>query len=283
MAIITISRGCFSHGREIAERVAAKLGYECISREVLLEASESFNIPEAKLVESLHDAPGLIDRITRARQRFLDCIQVALMEHAKKDNIVYHGYAGHLFLHGISHVLKVRVMADMEDRIAFLQNQRKISRDDALHLIEQEDNERTDWHHHIYKKDMNNAQFYDMVLHINHLKIQDACDIICSAAESDTFKATAQSRAALSDLAMTSHVNAAIDGICNADVTSHAGIVNIKVQGQKLKLTGFTSPGMQQQVQMQIRDDLYREILAAVENIPDVKDITCDIDTPYYV
>jgi cytidylate kinase len=284
MAIITISRGCFSHGREIAERVAAALGYECISQEVLLEASESFNIPEKKLAETLHGAPGLIERITHARRHFLDFIRTALMEHAKKDNIVYHGYAGHILLPGISHVLKIRVMADMEDRVTFLQRQKKVSRDVALHLIEQEDNERAEWYHYIYKKDMSNPQFYDMVLHIGRLRIQDACDVICTAAKSDTFKATTVSRTALYDLALCSHVSAVINGICSADeVTCRDGSVHIKVKGQKIKITDFTSPEMQQQIQTQIRNDLYREITSAVKKIPDVKEIICDIEVPYYV
>ncbi|MBU1162009.1 MAG: cytidylate kinase-like family protein, partial [Proteobacteria bacterium] len=53
MAIITISRGCFSHGQEIAEKVAGMLGYECISREVLIEAAKLFNVSEKKLIKSL--------------------------------------------------------------------------------------------------------------------------------------------------------------------------------------------------------------------------------------
>jgi cytidylate kinase len=283
MAIITISRGCFSHGREIAERVATALGYECISQEVLLEASESFNIPEKKLAETLHGVPSLIERITHARRNFLDFIRTALMEHAKKDNIVYHGYAGHILLPGISHVLKIRVMADMEDRLAFLQRQKKVSRDIARHLIEQEDSERAEWYHHIYKKDMSNPQFYDMVLHIGRLTIQDACDVICTAAKSETFKATTESRTALYELALCSHVSAVINGICSAEITCREGRVHIKVKGQKIKLTDFTSPEMQQQVQTQIREDLYREITSAVKKIPDVKEIICDIDVPYYV
>ena len=44
MAIITISRGSYSKGKEVAERVAQTLGYDCISREILLEASEHFNV-----------------------------------------------------------------------------------------------------------------------------------------------------------------------------------------------------------------------------------------------
>ena len=57
MGVITISRGSYSHGKEIAEKLAQKLGYDCISREILLKASEQFNVKEAKLIRALHDAP----------------------------------------------------------------------------------------------------------------------------------------------------------------------------------------------------------------------------------
>ena len=46
MSIITINRGSYSRGKEVAEKLALKLGYECISRDILLEASDEFNIPE---------------------------------------------------------------------------------------------------------------------------------------------------------------------------------------------------------------------------------------------
>jgi hypothetical protein len=62
MAIITISRGSYSKGKQIAEKVAKTLGYECISREVLLEASKEFNIPEVKLIRAVHDAPSILSR-----------------------------------------------------------------------------------------------------------------------------------------------------------------------------------------------------------------------------
>jgi hypothetical protein len=35
LPIITISRGSYSKGREIAEKVAERLGYECLSRDLL--------------------------------------------------------------------------------------------------------------------------------------------------------------------------------------------------------------------------------------------------------
>ena len=68
MAIVTISRGSYSRGKEIAEKVAQKLGYECIAREALIEASEQFNIPEIKLVRAIHDAPSILDRFAYGKK-----------------------------------------------------------------------------------------------------------------------------------------------------------------------------------------------------------------------
>ncbi len=283
MAIITFSRGCFSHGKELAECVANRLGYECISREILLEASHFFKVSEAKLFESLHDAPSFLDRITHERQRFVDRIQAALLEHVVKDNVVYHGLAGQMLLDGIKHVLRVRVFADMQDRIKLLENIRHISRKEALRIIEFEDHQRAEWYQKIYQIDGSDPQLYDLVLHIGRLTIHDACDIVCQAASGDSFKATRRSQSALEDLALENHVKIAIEAVCKADVTAKGGIVHIRVSGQKLKISGAASPNVQHQVQDQIREDLYEQISTLVAKIPGVKDIDCTIGRPYYV
>ncbi|MFC1906918.1 AAA family ATPase, partial [Chloroflexota bacterium] len=116
MSIITISRGSYSRGKEIAEKVAEKLGYECIGRDSLIEASKQFNIPEIKLIRAIHGAPSILERFGYGKEKYIAYIQAALLRHVKKDNIVYHGLAGHFLLEGISHVLKVRISSDIEDR-----------------------------------------------------------------------------------------------------------------------------------------------------------------------
>jgi hypothetical protein len=54
MPIVAMSRGSYSRGSEVADRVAALLGYNCVSREILIQASNTFNIPEIKRV---HEYP----------------------------------------------------------------------------------------------------------------------------------------------------------------------------------------------------------------------------------
>jgi cytidylate kinase len=283
MAIISFSRGCFSHGKEIAECVAEKLGYECISQEILLEASQFFHVSEEKLFASLHDAPGLLERLTHVRQRFIDGFQAMLLERVVTDNVVYHGFAGQMLLGDISHVLRVRVIADMEERIKMLQSRQQITREEALRIIEREDHERAEWYRTIYRIDMHDPRLYDLVLHVDRLSIDDACNIVCQAASSDTFKPTTRSQTALADLALESHVKIALESICKADVKCEGGIVHIRAQGQKLKRTGVASPDVQHQVQDQIRADLYDKIVSTISGIPGVKDIDCSVEKPYFV
>jgi cytidylate kinase len=282
MAVITISRGCFSHGKEVAEKVAQILNYECVSLEILMEASQFFHVPERTLLEAIHDAPGILEKITHAREKFLTYIRAALLKHVEQDNVVYHGYAGHVLIPDISHVLKVRVIAEMEDRIAFLQERRNISRDEAVEFIEKEDKHRAEWNRYICKADISDPRLYDMVLNVGRLKVQDACEIICTAARSDAYRSTPESRNAIKDLAVSSHVKAALQGICDAEVTSNKGVIHIKVGGQKLRKTGVASPKLQTHIRERIREDLTLEIMEAIRKIPGVREVIWDIDLPYY-
>ncbi|MBU0988045.1 MAG: cytidylate kinase-like family protein [Proteobacteria bacterium] len=282
MAIITISRGCFSHGQQIAEKVAGVLGYRCISREVLVDAAQLFNVSERKLIKSIHDAPNILERITQGREKYLVYIQAAILEQVKQDNVVYHGHAGHLLLAEIPRVLKVRVIADLEDRVMLLQQKQNLSKEEALSLIKEEDNHRVQWTRYLYKMDLNDPQLYDIVIRIGGLTIEDACEIICTAARSDTYKPTSESSKAINDLAISRYLRAALTPICEAKITVKDGNVRINVAAQKIRKTGQTSPALQLHIFNTIKEDLTRQILEIAKKVPGINDVVCDIDLPYY-
>jgi len=282
MQIITISRGSFSHGKEIAEKVAETLGYECVSREILLEASQYFNVSEETLLESIHDAPSMLERITHGRERYIAYIRAALLEHVKKDNVVYHGHAGHLLIPEIAHVLKVRIIADMEKRVAFVKQREKISTADALAHIRELDKNRTQWTRYLYKVDIEDPRLYDIIINIASMSIDAACEIICSAARCETFKTSPESKRVLNNLALKLRVSTAIQTLCKAEVTSRNGVVHIKVPAQKIKSTSYSSPQMQSQVQETIQIGLTKDITEIVRKIPGVKYVTCDVERPYF-
>lgn len=282
MAIITISRGSYSKGKEIAEKVAQQLGYECIGRDILLEASEEFNVPEVKLTRAIHDAPSFFSNLSQKKEKYISFIQAELLERFRKDNIVYHGLAGHFFVKGISHVLKVRIIADLEDRVKLEMKREGISRKEALHILQKDDEERRKWSMSLYGMDTWKTSLYDLVIHIHKLSMPDAVEMICNTAGLAQFQTTPESQKAMDDLALAAHAKAALQGICDAEVTSNAGIVHVRVRGQKLRKSGVAGQDLQRQVRDQIRKDLIREIIDAVMKIPDVEDVICDVDSPYY-
>ena len=231
MAIITISRGSYSRGKEIAEKVAARLGYECISRDLLLEVSREHNIPELKLVHAIHDAPGMLERLGRKEEKYIAFIKSALLRRLKEDNIVYHGLAGHFFVKYVPHVLKVRVLADMEDRVRLESERKNIDAEEARRILEKDDKERRKWSQCLYGIDTADPSLYDLVVHIKQLTVDDAVDIICGCVSKAQFKTTHESQRLIEDLALSADIhNALMDVGSNIEVCVDNRIAYIETE-----------------------------------------------------
>ncbi len=200
MAIITISRGSYYRGKEVAEKLAQKLGYQCISREILLEASEEYNIPEIKLIRAIQDAPSILERFTRQKEKYVAFIRAALLKHVQKDNVVYHGLFGHFFLQDIPHVLKVRIVGDLEARVADEVKREGISADKAREIILRDDEERRKWALYLYGADSWDATLYDLVIHLKTITVDDAVSLISHVLELPGFQTTPQSQEAIDSL-----------------------------------------------------------------------------------
>ena len=210
MAIVTISRGSYSKGKEIAEKVAQQLGYECIARRILLEASDEFNVQEVKLTRAIHNAPSFFKYVSHSKERYIAFIQAEILKHFKKDNVVYHGLAGHFFVKGISHVLKVRIIADLEDRVRLEMEREGIAREEALNILQKDDEERRKWSKALYGIDTRDSSLYDLVIHIQKFSVKDAVDMICHAAMLEQFQTTPESQQDIDDLALAAQMKAAL-------------------------------------------------------------------------
>jgi cytidylate kinase len=242
MSIITISRGSYSKGKEVAEKVSAKLGYECISREVLIEASKEFNVPEIKLVRAIHDAPSILDRIGYKKDRYIAFIWSTLLRHFRKGDVVYYGLAGHFLVKDIPHVLKVRVIADLDQRVKSEVAREGISRTEALHIIEHDDEERRKWSHYLYGINTSDPSLYDLVIHIRCMTTDDAAAVICNTVALDTFKTTPESQQAMEDVAVASMVKAALMDLApDVDVVADGGSVQIHTAALLFEAEGIAA------------------------------------------
>ena len=80
MQIITIYQGASGSGEELGDSVAQALGYRPVDREVLVQASLQYGIPESKLNEIVEREPSWWATFTRNLDPYRIALQAAFCE-----------------------------------------------------------------------------------------------------------------------------------------------------------------------------------------------------------
>jgi len=231
LGIITISRGSYSRGMEIAEKLSEKLGYECVSREVLLKASKDFNIPEVALTQAMQNAPSFLDHLKHGKKKYIAFIRKAFLEYIQKDNIVYHGMAGHFFTTGLSNVFKVRITANLEYRINVVMKRENVSQEEARKLLEDLDESRRKWSMYLYGIDTRTPYLYDIVLHVDCMQVDGAVELLYNISKYKCFQTSPESQKKLKDMLIAARAYAIIvDKFPDANVKCKNGVVLVSVE-----------------------------------------------------
>jgi cytidylate kinase len=265
MPIITIFRGAFSGGPEIAERVAADLGYRSVSREVLVEANKRYGIPEAKFTEVLESEPRWWERWRESLRLYRIALQAAMCEVAQEGNMVYHGHMGHELLPGIRHVVKVLLTAPLEYRVERVRTREGLDEIAARRYIEQVDKSRTRRLEEVFGADWRDPSRYDLVLNIGRMTLETASHLIGSTARREEYQPTASSEQAFQDLAVTARAQAAI---ITAPKTRNLNIQIRAEQGVVYVSGVLTQPALQE------------EIVKVVEGVQGATKVIADFESP---
>ena len=283
MSIVTISRGCFSHGKDIARKTAELLEYGCVSREILIDASRYFDVSEKKILTALHDAPGMLDKFTHGTDEYLCYAKAALIENVRKDNVVYHGYGGHLLLPDIPHILKIRIISDFDTRVAYTMEKERLSYAEATRRIKKEDEHRKTWTRTVFGKNLEDPFLYDAVLNIGDMDIDDAARVIADLAQSDSFKTTAESQKKLDDYAIHCHAAASLYRlqISNARIRVNDATVMIYIPPRRIRKTAHMTPRIEQDFAENEKRAVNHAVKEEIKKIPGVHEVYCSFDEPF--
>lgn len=238
MPIITISRGSASGGLLLAQGLAERLGYELVSREDIIQRATRFGVAEAELQQALLKPVRFWERFRHERRRYLAFVQDALCERAQGDRIIYHGNAGHLLLHGVSHVFCIRLIAPASYRVELVMERLQLGREEAIRHIEAEDRQRRQWTRFLYGVDWLDPTFYDLTINLHTLQLESAIELAAITAARPEFQPTEESRQAMADLRLASRVRAAL--AANRD-TAPAD-VRVRADGDVVYLSGRVRP-----------------------------------------
>lgn len=233
MSIVTISRGSYNQARLIAEKLAVTLNHRCVSRDELIDGLTEFHLPELKMVRNLKDEFTVLDRFPHGKKRFISSMKLAILENLSRGNVVYHGLIAQHFLGDIKHVLRVRIVTDIEKRIAAETERASISKEQAKSLLQHDDEERRKWGMFLYNVDVNEPQGYDIVINVDRMSQDEAVEIIAAATQFESFRETGESRALVSDLALVAKLETKLFDFPNASVIVQNGKAKISLKVPK--------------------------------------------------
>jgi len=231
MAIISISRGSESFGTQVAEKVAQRLGYRCLGREAVFRPEYLGGVPEQELQWALDQSPLFFERSAHSKDRYIATVRAALLNQLSQDNVVYHGFMGHYFLQEVEHALKVRILAEMDDRVSVTVAREGLDAREARRQLRLRDRDQQRWGRYLYGADPADPAWYDVVLHVGKMGSDGAAAIVCSLAGVDPFQSTEASRKKVRDLALVASVQAALSqfvlDIDVQDVTASNGVAHV--------------------------------------------------------
>ncbi len=210
MQIICVSRGTFSGGKKLAEALAALLGCDCLSREELTDAATRAGIPVDKLEMNIVHRHPMTEHLAIEKERYKAFVTATLCERALKNNIVYHGRTGHLVLPGVTHVMRVRVIMDPEQRMQAAMQRLGLGREKARKYVTEIDRDRRLWVRGLYNIDWRDPGFYDMVINLSHINVENAAAGLLSMVRLPEFQATPITLQAVSDLWLAARCRLAI-------------------------------------------------------------------------
>jgi cytidylate kinase len=234
MAIVTISRGTYSGGKQLAELLAEKLGYRCLSREELLTGvAEKYGVGDDTLSAALHYKPDFLEGTKLGKIHYIAFVRAALCREVRSNEVVYHGQGGHLLLAGIPHILRVRVTADMEFRIKAAMDRHDVNREEAIELIKKVDRHRALWMISIYQTDWQDASQCDLVINLEHMSVDSACELLVHAVGGPRLKTTPESQHLMDDLVLSSDIRERIAAHSWKDIEERIEDYDVKITSDK--------------------------------------------------
>jgi len=285
MQIISVSLGTYGGGRELAKRLSEKMGYPCLCREDLMEAATREGIQVGKLEMAIIKPGAFTERLARERDHYLAFSRAYLCEKALQEDLIYYGRTGHLLLPGISHVLRVRVVWDLEHRVQAIMNSLGLEREKALRYVQEVDEDRAKWVRSMYGIAVEEAINYDLTVNLQHMSVENAAAALVGMAQLPDFQMTPASRRAMEDLFLGANARLALARdkrtfAANLKVRADGGVVTVSYTPQDagvatfipdilkavpgirdLRITMATANLLWIQEEFQPRSDTYRRVV----------------------
>ena len=193
MSVITISRQFGAGGKTLGEMIAKELNYRFLDDLIIQELAEKAKV-SVNFVKSMEKTAGsklsklisamfsrnYIERIIGAdkgyidEKKYVELLHEVIMIFAKQDNVVLLGRGGQYILQDFIEAYHILLVADLQDRIKFVQRFYDMSEAKAKKAVKQGETRRSNLYKKFGREDYNQPHLYHLGLNMSRLTLEQA-------------------------------------------------------------------------------------------------------------
>lgn len=203
MRAITISREYGSGGGEVGRQLAERLGWKLVDHEVAEQVARALNVSEAEADAHDEQADNLIMRmltnlsenlapVSFPVQSTVELISPEEYDEARRKvvetavargQVVIIGRGAQVLLAGRRDVLHVRIIAPLEQRIAYVMRREGLDHAKAQHRIQTKDRARARFLNTVHQRNPSDEHLYDIVINTAVIELGDVVELLALALE----------------------------------------------------------------------------------------------------
>lgn len=243
MPIIIVSADIVENEQRIAEMTAASLGYQLVGPEILASISAASGLPEATLIDALTRTPSPGWGFTvRKRDAALSDIEAGVLTALTSEETLCWGVGAHMYVRGVAHALKVRLISDPGEQARALAEAQGTSPERAVKTVAKAREARKRWSRSAYDRDEFNPNNYDLVINLSQISPEEAVSAIVTTVGYRKFKTTTYSSNFMKDLALAARVRQRlIQRVPGVRVVARDGKIVVDAKGLKREVRKKTA------------------------------------------
>ena len=212
MSLVAMTREMGSLGRDVAAAVSARVGKPVIHHEIIDQLANKMRLRKSHVIRLLDGTASIWERLAADQTSLSIYTADETLALAASGNVaVIHGWGSAHLLRPIQHVICVRVCAPLNVRVKRMME--RLNTDDAefvtneISLSDEAHGAITRRHFSINWQD---PEQYDLVLNTERVSVEQCADEVMGLFNSPEFQETGQSKQMLANLALETHVRAAL-------------------------------------------------------------------------
>lgn len=198
MRAVTISREYGSGGGEIAAQIAQRLGWQVIDHVIVQRVAQALATNQAAVEAHDEHVEGVLTRILNdlryidpnalayapplgavlSDEVYREAVAKVVRAAAEQGQVVIVGRGSQVLLAERRDVLRVRIIAPLEQRIASVMQSEGVDQPEAASRVHTKDQERTRYLESGYHREPGDADLYDLVLNLSRIDPASAVNIL---------------------------------------------------------------------------------------------------------